>query len=784
MTARGAYRLGLYCLLHAHPLIGYAREGVLRVLIDCKDPLWREAFRTVFWAGQLPDAALEITLCGEQADSARASLDDPALPELLEKGYAVLRTERAPVDADYDAVFSPALAGFLRPGGLLAAPGEEDEARLPTLLREAKNIDYAYAMTYDQRRNRDDQFAAFDAMMAGEFDSDEAVSYNADSSLAAAVFFSVHFALCGDLAALSQAIAERNERYQQMMALEHRRWVAYMAMRGYRAPRWEAGEWDYVYDGEHTHKHEGKKLHAGMCDAGQSGLNPAMRTAAFWESEPDPALPELDLASWRCHRIAAEKAASIRLEDLAVQFPLLREPAFEPLCRAVSALLRDAPNAPAVYDAAMRRAREKGPGADLRALHKALQCAYVRDQRINFFALDANMIDMIPFCRWYGRCWDTVLTYTDGLPVEDVVIPTLLCAREAVFVGAVGDAAYQSAVRRYFRARGGTTEPRFIICDLTDLTAASAALASVLADLGGDEDRLVLHQVQSQTAAIPFGMALGANPKLAAVRYDRNTRRIVSANGYGKRLTAGLCSKSFSVAEYIALMGGRAAPDGSRLHSGTAADALAAVFWDAFRSEGGKTLRSLASALQSQRGAPVKHVPPAPLIRQLSLAGLIVPERETEDVVSFRFSGSEAASLLEEPGRLFETLVFTALRDSGVFDDVQTGVHVKWGDANRPTENEIDVIAVRGMTALFFSCKTNQRITRDYLYEIDAVSVHFRALGVLCCPWECVQLDAPLRSRAVSQGVSILCRETFSSPIETVVERLEQLVSGEIVIGA
>ena len=154
MTARGAYRLGLYCLLHTHPLLRYVRSGALRVLIDCEDPLWREAFRTVFWAGQLPDASLEITLCGAQADAARASLDDPALPELLEKGYAVLRAERAPVGAVYDAVFSPALAGFLRPGGLLAVPGAEDEAHLPQLLREAKNCDYAYAMTYDQRCNR------------------------------------------------------------------------------------------------------------------------------------------------------------------------------------------------------------------------------------------------------------------------------------------------------------------------------------------------------------------------------------------------------------------------------------------------------------------------------------------------------------------------------------------------------------------------------------------------------------------------------------------------------
>ena len=289
MTAAGAYRLGLYCLFSGHPLAAFAREGALRVLVSSDDPMWETAFRAVFWAGQSDEAALRITVAGVQAEAARARLFSdayPALAELLEKGYAELTFTETPA-ADYDVVLSPAHLPLLRPEGLFAVPGSEEDAMLPELMRLARNIDFSFAMAYDQRRSEAAQHAAFDAAFETEFGPDPGESYNADSSIAAAAFFSSHLAVCGSVDALSEAIRARDLRWCRMMALEHRRWVAYMAMRGYRAHRRELGEWDYIYDGKHNHKHTGLKLHMGMCESGRNGLNAAMRTAAFWsEAEP------------------------------------------------------------------------------------------------------------------------------------------------------------------------------------------------------------------------------------------------------------------------------------------------------------------------------------------------------------------------------------------------------------------------------------------------------------------------------------------------------------------
>lgn len=925
MTAAGAYRLGLYCLFSGHPLASFAREGALRVLIPADDPLWEQAFRAVFWAGQSDDAALRITVAGEQAGDCRRKLfsdEYPALPELLEKGYAALSFMPVPAEPDYDVVFSAEHMPLLREGGLLAAPDRGEEEALPELMRMARNIDFSCAMAYDQRRSEAAQHADFDAAFAREFGAEDEASYNADSSLAAAAFFSSHLEICGgDPAALSDAIRAQDERFCRMMALEHRRWVAYMAMRGYRAHRRENGEWELIYDGTHNHKHTGKKLHMCMCESGKTGLNPAMRTAEFWGETPPPAdTPELDRASWECHRIACRKADAIRLDDLRCrkEFAFLNDPAFDALVRAVGALLRDEPNALAVYSAALRDARSAASAAAetpaLDALDRELQIAKVRAMRVNFFGFDKQMVDMIPFCLWHGRRWGTVLTFTDGVAVEDVVIPTLLCAEEAVFAGeAAQDAAYQAAVTRYFAGRGDNTRARFVPC-APDTKSMGKLLRETVDGLAGGEAGLVLNQVRCSApeTAVALGMALARFPALAAVRYDP-AEGIVAFDEEGEQLSSGLCSKSFSVEEYIALMGAQARPDGTRPLSGAESAALSALFWrHMYDRQDAKPLRQFSEFLRRDRAAesfPVKAPQPPQaaslaiprgifascalgallqslqtcrIIRGLSLrtrgdevharfecvdpllidwlrpfegpetpdrrleftpgsaegvlrrvavgvnkrlqpaerenvlavaetlaeAGLISAPETDGETLAFRFYNPDVAALLADPGRLFEREVFAAIRGSGEFDDVQTGVHLNWDaaacrpapdapddfgyaayDARRQsapkttgTENELDVIAVRGMTALFCSCKTNQELSRNFIYEIDAVSRHFRALGALCVPRPLENVPGQVRQRASAQAVSLLSGDALCAPEGGRTGVFRRLAAGETVI--
>lgn len=71
---------------------------------------------------------------------------------------------------------------------------------------------------------------------------------------------------------------------------------------------------------------------------------------------------------------------------------------------------------------------------------------------------------MVPFALWYGKKYGTIITLSDGMSsaTYDVIIPTLFCAQNAVFVGkGVSSRKYQQAIKHYFESRGGNTAPIF-----------------------------------------------------------------------------------------------------------------------------------------------------------------------------------------------------------------------------------------------------------------------------------------------------------------------------------
>ena len=123
------------------------------------------------------------------------------------------------------------------------------------------------------------------------------------------------------------------------------------------------------------------------------------------------------------------------------------------------------------------------------------------------------------------------------------------------------------------------------------------------------------------------------------------------------------------------------------------------------------------------------------------------------------------------------------MRESGKYDDVETGVKIAWDSEDIPQEqqliemldrkgpscfgyseyvkargevikqtiigesesvkNEIDIIALNGMNATMVSCKTSDNDNMQWVYEIRAVSDHFQSKGVLA-----VSSDYRNKSRA------------------------------------
>lgn len=159
--------------------------------------------------------------------------------------------------------------------------GETEETRLE-LGRIAKNINFAYAMKYDQRVNKLQTDQGFELSLNGEFvespqdyasgdlnviDNFLGADYTADSSLASAVHIPVKLAACRahvpdqePLDTLKEAISRKNALYQKLAALEHRRWNAYMIMRGFRAPTLREEE-QILYHNGNSHQARKERLH-------------------------------------------------------------------------------------------------------------------------------------------------------------------------------------------------------------------------------------------------------------------------------------------------------------------------------------------------------------------------------------------------------------------------------------------------------------------------------------------------------------------------------------------
>lgn len=142
----------------------------------------------------------------------------------------------------------------------------------------------------------------------------------------------------------------------------------------------------------------------------------------------------------------------------------------------------------------------------------------IRNARMDFFSLDEQLVEMLPFALWYGKKYGTVITLSDGMTTStyDVIIPTLFCAQNAVFIGkAVNSRKYQNAIEKY-------------------------------------------------------------SGNINAVQYLQNMG-IVSFSA-DKNVGVGLDNKIFSLAEYIQLMGGRIANEYAGLYDSSECESIMALF--------------------------------------------------------------------------------------------------------------------------------------------------------------------------------------------------------------
>ena len=128
-----------------------------------------------------------------------------------------------------------------------------------------------------------------------------------------------------------------------------------------------------------------------------------------------------------------------------------------------------------------------------------------------------------------------------------------------------------------------------------------------------------------------------------------------------------------------------------------------------------------------------------PHLKVLASHGFIENLQNTKEALSFSYKSRQIRALLVKAGTVLELVTYLAAKNvktaAGryLYNDARTGVVLDWDGnihADNPsypdTENEIDVLLVRGMIPVFISCK-NGSTDENELYKLSAVAEHFGA---------------------------------------------------------
>jgi len=115
------------------------------------------------------------------------------------------------------------------------------------------------------------------------------------------------------------------------------------------------------------------------------------------------------------------------------------------------------------------------------------------------------------------------------------------------------------------------------------------------------------------------------------------------------------------------------------------------------------------------------------LFEQLSEIEVISDFNFDGEKLSFDIKNKQVAMVLSKVGTILELKTYLVASGDSHFTDVMTGVCIDWdGKTNGiiGTENEIDVLCMKGLTPVFISCK-NGSVDGAELYKLHTVAQQF-----------------------------------------------------------
>lgn len=369
----------------------------------------------------------------------------------------------------------------------------------------------------------------------------------------------------------------------------------------------------------------------------------------------------------------------------------------------------------------------------------------------------------------------TLIELYDERPIENVLAMEVFRPAEVVFLcpaEAAQDRAMQEKLREYAKKQGLDTRLTFLETSPYRADRVKRQLRRVVEthpdcalDITGGTD-----------AALFAGGLLCAEASIPVFTFSRKRNRFYNISGadFADEL---LCSVEHNVEDVFLMAGGALRPgrvDNALLpHYLPKIDALFGIYIR-YRREWARLVTYIQRLSQCPpdaepplhaegpwevKGEQGKRVEaPEPALRDLARAGFLRRLRiRRGEHVAFDFRDAQIRWWLRDVGSALELHVYKACLDTGIFHDVRSSVVVDWaGEGRRDSvTNELDAVAVRGVTPLFVSCKTCA-VSTDALNELAILRDRFGGAAARAAIVTAEYCRAVTRHRAAALDIDVI----------------------------
>jgi len=389
----------------------------------------------------------------------------------------------------------------------------------------------------------------------------------------------------------------------------------------------------------------------------------------------------------------------------------------------------------------------------------------------------------------------TLIELYDERPLENVLNIEVFQPERVVYLCPKEIAANDAAMlrlKRFFRRRGVKSKLIFVGADMYNAKDLIEKLQQVLSHYpdcaiditGGTDDEL-----------FAAGLVAASRPKLPVFTYSRRKNsffNIMNAD-FADRM---LCPVRYSVEDCFVMAGGAMRPgrvDNSVLEAYLSyIDPFFRLYlrhrreWVSFTTYMQRVSapdRDGVCRLEVDGAYTVKgehgHTVSAdePLLRELEELGFL---RELSiaagERVRFKFLDLQVRAWLRDVGSVLELYTYKACIDTGRFQDVITSAVVDWEaiPGQNAVTNELDVMATRGVTPVFISCKTCD-VKTEALNELAILKERFGGEIARAAIVSAERGGSAMRSRAQKLGITVIDLEDLEE--DRISELLANLVA-------